>query len=166
MALFEIKDKFDGTVLFALETESMRLCVEEALSSSANLSSADLRSADLSSANLNHANLRSADLSSADLRSADLRYANLRAAKIKDGITITKAPIQISGLFWLVTIWDRHMQIGCEFHHHEEWRNFSDDKWLTLGGKEALYLKREQFPALIALCDQHRPKESKTEIQK
>jgi uncharacterized protein YjbI with pentapeptide repeats len=74
---FEIKHKISGSVLFSLETESMKLCIEAAIKSSTDLSFADLRSA-----NLRSANLRSADLSSADLRSADLSYANLRYADL------------------------------------------------------------------------------------
>jgi len=82
-----------GSVLFSLETASLRLCVEAAIRSGANLRSADLsyadlryanlRSADLRSADLRSADLRSADLRSADLSYADLRYANLRSADLR-----------------------------------------------------------------------------------
>ena len=188
---FEIKHRFNGSVLFSLETESLKICVQAAVKSNANLHGADLRGANLHGANLSGADLRGADLSGANLsganlhganlhgahlhganlhgahlrganlrdanlRDAHLRGANLHGAKIRDDITISKVPIQISGLAWLVTIWDEHMQIGCEFHSHDEWRNFDDAEWLKMGGKEALYLKREQFPMLIALCDQHK----------
>ena len=120
---FEIKHRITGSVMFSLETQSLKLCVEAAVKSR-----------------------------------ADPRGADLRGAKIRDDIIITKAPIQISGLEWPVIIWDQHMQIGCEFHSHEEWKNFSDDEWLKMGGKEAIYLKRNQFPAILALCEQHKPK--------
>ncbi len=125
MSLFEIKHRFNGSVLFSLETENLKLCIQAAVKSGANL-----------------------------------RSAYLRGAKIRDGIAITKAPLQIIGLEWMVTIWDLHMEIGCQFHSHEEWRNFTDDDWLRMGGKEAPGMKRGQFPMLIGLCDQHRPKES------
>ncbi len=185
MALFEIKHRFTGSVLFSLETDSLKLCVEAAVKGDADLGDADLGDANLRGANLRgaylgDANLRGADLGDADLGDANLRGANLRGAylrganlrganlgdadlgdaNISDGITITKAPLQITGLYWFVTIWDQHMQIGCEFHPHEEWRNFADDDWLRMGGKEALQMKREQFPMLIGLCDQHRPKDA------
>ena len=140
---FEIKNRFTGSVLFSLETNSMKLCVEAAVKSGADLVGAYLRGAYLVGAYLGD---------------ADLRGAYLGGAKIKDDIPITKGPIQIPGLHWFVTIWDCHMQIGCEFHSHDEWRGFSDDDWLRMGGKEALIMKREQFPALLALCDQHKPK--------
>ena len=160
---FEIKHRLTGSVLFSLDTESLKLCIEAAVKSSADLGGADLRGADLRGADLRGADLRGADLrgayiGGAYIGGAYLGDADLRGAEIRNGITITKAPIQISGMYWHVTIWDRHMQIGCEFHLHEEWRNFSDDDWLWMGSKKALYLKREQFPMLIALCDQHKPK--------
>ena len=133
--------------------------------SGADLRGADLRGADLSSADLRDAylggaDLRGADLRGADLSSADLSSADLSGAKIHDGITITKAPIQITGLAWLVSIWDHHMQIGCEFHSYDKWANFDDEDWLRMGGKEALLLKRQQYPALAMLCAQHQPSET------
>ncbi|NKE69840.1 pentapeptide repeat-containing protein [Candidatus Manganitrophus noduliformans] len=84
---FEIKSRWDGSVLFSIETESWRLAVEAALKARANLRYADLRSAnlryaDLRYANLSYANLRSADLSSADLSYADLRSADLSSADL------------------------------------------------------------------------------------
>ena len=62
---FEIKHRITGAVLFELECGSLKLCVEAAIKSGANLSYADL----------SYANLSYADLSSANLRSANLRYA-------------------------------------------------------------------------------------------
>ena len=133
MSLFEVKH-LNGSVLFSLETTSMKLCVEAAVKSGS-------------------------DLSGSDLRGSNLRGSNLRGAKTRSDITVIKPPIQVLGLEWLVTIWDQHMQIGCEFHSHEEWRNFIDEEWLMMGGKSALEMKRKQFQALIVLCDQHRLKE-------
>ena len=76
---FEIKSWFDGRVLFALETDSMKLCVEAAVKQRANLQRADLQGADLQGADL-----QGADLQGADLRGADLQGANLRGAKDAD----------------------------------------------------------------------------------
>ena len=42
MALFEIKHRFTGEVLFKLETESLRLCVDAAVKGGANLGGANL----------------------------------------------------------------------------------------------------------------------------
>ena len=131
---FEIKNYLTGSILFSLETDNLKLCVEAAVKSGA-------------------------DLGDANLWGANLGDANLWGAKIETNITVTKPPIQILGLEWLVTIWDAHMQIGCEFHSHNKWIGFSDDDWLRMGGKAALKMKREQFPAIIKLCDLHKPNE-------
>ena len=59
---FEIKNRFSGELIIAVEAESWRFAVELAIKQGADLRSADLRSADL-----RHASLRYADLSYADL---------------------------------------------------------------------------------------------------
>jgi uncharacterized protein YjbI with pentapeptide repeats len=94
----EIKNRFIGSIIFSIETDSIKLAVEAAIKSKADLSSADLsyanlRSADLSYADLSYANLSYANLSyanlsyanlrSADLSSANLSYANLRSADLR-----------------------------------------------------------------------------------
>ena len=101
--LFEIKHRFGGSILFSLETESLKLCLEAAVKGGAylrganlgsadlrgaylrgaNLGSADLRGADLRGAYLGSADLRGADLGSADLRGADLGSADLRGAYLR-----------------------------------------------------------------------------------
>ena len=48
----EIKSRWSGSVLFSLETDSMRLCLEAAAKSGANLYGADLRGANLRGADL------------------------------------------------------------------------------------------------------------------
>ena len=78
----EIKHRYNGSVLFALDIGSLKLAVEAAVKSRADLGSANLRGADLGSANLGGANLRSANLGSANLRSANLGGANLRGADL------------------------------------------------------------------------------------
>ena len=57
---FEIKHRWSDLVLFSLETESLKLCVEAAVKSRANLSRANLCRANLSDANLCRANLSGA----------------------------------------------------------------------------------------------------------
>ncbi len=79
---FEIKHRFSGAVLFSLETESLKLCLQAAVKEKADLSGADLRGAYLSGADLSGADLRVAYLSGADLRGADLRGADLRGADL------------------------------------------------------------------------------------
>ena len=80
--LFEIKNRFHGRVLFSLETESLKLCVEAAVKHRANLSGADLSGANLSGADLSHAYLSDADLIGADLSGADLSHADLSGADL------------------------------------------------------------------------------------
>src|SRR6185295_2245770 len=77
---FEIKSRWDASVLFALEAETFSLCVQAAIKSRADLSRADLYRADLSRADLSRADLSRADLSRADLSGADLSGANLSGA--------------------------------------------------------------------------------------
>ena len=131
--MFEIKNRLTGAVLFSLETTSLKLCIEAAIKSRA------------------------------DLGGADLRGAYLGSAKIRDGITVVQSPICIQGLEWFVTIWDNHMQIGCEFHSHDEWRGFTEQQWASMGGKEAIRLKREHMGCLSQLCAVHAAKAAKKE---
>lgn len=57
---FQIKHRFNDSVLFELETESIMLCVKAAVKSGANLGGAYLGGADLRGADLRGANLRDA----------------------------------------------------------------------------------------------------------
>ena len=86
---FEIKSRWSGAVLFSAETESLRVAVELAAKSGANLADANLADADLAGANLAgadlaRANLAGADLADADLADADLARANLAGADLAD----------------------------------------------------------------------------------
>jgi len=90
----KIKHRISGAVLFSLETESLKLCVEAAVKAVANLSGANLSGAYLSGANLSGANLYGADLSGANLSGADLSGANLYGAKL-----VGKSPVCVIGLF-------------------------------------------------------------------
>ena len=95
--LQQIKSRYDGSVLFECEADSIKECLVESVSkksylseaylrgadfSGANLSGAYLRDANLSGANLSGAYLRDADLSDANLNGADLRDANLSGANL------------------------------------------------------------------------------------
>ena len=99
---FEIKCRFDGSVIFALETDSMRLCVEAAVKSRANLSRADLSCANLSGANLSCADLSGANLSGANLSCANLSRANLSCADLScanlSGANLSRANLSCADL--------------------------------------------------------------------
>ena len=78
----EIKSRWDASILFSLETDNLKLCVEAAVKSLADLSGANLSRANLSGANLSCADLSGANLSRADLSGADLSCANLSGADL------------------------------------------------------------------------------------
>ena len=76
--MLEITHKITGKTLFKSETATtVKMAVEEAITSKADLSKANLRQADLSKANLWQANLSEADLSKADLSEANLLYCKM-----------------------------------------------------------------------------------------
>jgi len=79
---FEIKHRFDGRELFSLECASLKLCVEAAVKSRANLSIANLSIADLSGADLSRSNLSGAKLYGADLSKSNLSGAKLYGADL------------------------------------------------------------------------------------
>src|SRR5512133_612610 len=83
MMRFEIKSYITGSILFSLETENIKLCVEAAVKQRADLQGADLQGADLQGADLQGADLQGADLRGADLRGADLRGAYLQGADLR-----------------------------------------------------------------------------------
>jgi len=82
MQTFEIKNRWNGKVLFSAGGETLRDVVQQAVQGGADLRGANLRSADLSGADLRSADLSGADLRSADLSGADLSGANLRSANL------------------------------------------------------------------------------------
>jgi len=86
---FEIKSRWDGSILFSGEFGNIRLCIEAAVKSGAylsgaNLSGANLSGANLSGADLSGANLSGAYLSGANLSGADLSGANLSRADLSE----------------------------------------------------------------------------------
>ena len=99
--LFEIKNRFNGLLIFSLETESIKLCVEAAVKARINLSSADLYSANLSS-------------------------ANLSSAKYGYGVPLENKPVQLDSNKYYVLIMDTHIKIGCKLYKHTEWESFTD----------------------------------------
>ena len=82
----QIKSRFSAEVLFEhdCENNSIRLTLELAIKSRANLSRAYLSRAYLSRADLSYANLSGTDLSYANLSGTDLSYANLSGANLKN----------------------------------------------------------------------------------
>ena len=64
---YEIKNRWDGKIIYADEAESFSLLLQAAVKAGANLSGANLYGADLSGADLSRANLYGANLSGANL---------------------------------------------------------------------------------------------------
>jgi len=142
---FEIKNRWDGELIFKLECKSLKICLEEAIKAKADLGDADLRGADLRDAYLHGAYLRGADLGGADLRGADL------GGKVK----IQKTPLQILGLLWDIIVFDTHLKIGCEFHTIKEWSEFNDDTIKNMDTR-ALGFWKESKSFILDFCKANR----------
>jgi len=120
--------------------------------SGANLGGANLGGANLCGANLSGANLGGANLGGANLSGANLGGVYLSDAKIRDGITISLIPIQIFNLVWAVSIYDQHMQIGCEFHSLHEWENFTNFEIIAMDGRAAAKFWKAHKDILLGLA--------------
>jgi uncharacterized protein YjbI with pentapeptide repeats len=128
--------------------------------SRANLSGADLSRADLSSAYLSRAdlfgaNLSGADLSSANLSGADLFGADLFGANLSgaNGVNDYVKCIQVET--YAITYTSDVLQIGCEKHAIDEWRDFDDARIVQMDGNQALKFWRKYKDwifAIIELC--------------
>jgi hypothetical protein len=79
---FQIKNRYNNSILFEVEVDSFVKAVEAAIRQRAALSGADLFGADLSGAALFGADLSGADLSGADLSGAALSGADLSGADL------------------------------------------------------------------------------------
>ena len=98
----------------------------------ANLSGAYLRDADLNRADLSGAVLRGADLSGADLHGANLHGAYLSGAYLRDAdLNDTVGNMRhIKSLHletWPITYTTEVIQIGCQCHTIEEWKQFDNE---------------------------------------
>ena len=127
--------------------------LSEAYLIGAYLIGANLRGANLSGANLSGANLRGADLSGADLSGAYLSGAYLIGANLS-GAYLSEADLSeaslwgVSGLNdwikciqvedWPISYTSNVMQIGCQRHTFDAWKNFSDAQIRAMDGRRAL----------------------------
>ena len=158
-----ILSRFDASLLFEYESEenSLKITLQAAVKSGADLRGANLRCANLDGADLRGANLDGADLRGANLYGANLDGANLRCANL-DGEKLTKTPLQLNNLKWFVLISDKYLRIGCQRFTIEEWKNF-DDETIVKMDFAALKFWRKWKASIIALCDAHTTAESSTE---
>ena len=148
-----ILSRFNASILFEYEAEenNLKITLQVAVKTGADLYGADLRGADLDGADLYGADLRGADLRGADLYGADL-----------DGEKLVKTPLQLNNLKWFVLISDKYLRIGCQRFTIEEWRNF-DDAAIVKMDFAALKFWRKWKAPIMALCDAHATAENATE---
>lgn len=164
------------------ENNSVKITVELAVREKADLHSANLRSADLRYANLRYADLRSADLSYANLRSANLRYANLRFADLRfadlsyadlsyadlRSADLRSADLGSADLIcygdmkfiftmqldsWPIGFTKDTLQIECQKHPIDDWRNFSDEQIEHMDSNALAWWKKWKAP-LLAIIDE------------
>jgi len=132
----------------------------------ADLREADLRGVDLQGANLQWADLRKADLREADLRGVDLQGANLQWADLRKadlrgvklwGTVGNRKEIKNISCFeeYCVAYTKDRLQIGCENHSFDEWREFSDRDILAMDGKKALEFWNNNKAYIFITLDGH-----------
>jgi len=110
---------------------------------SANLGNADLWNADLWNANLGNADLwnadlRNANLGNADLGNADLRNANLWSARLGSVHGVNDYIKTLHLEKWSISYTSHVIQIGCERHSIDEWREFDDARISRMDRTHAL----------------------------
>ena len=122
----DIKHRVLGSVLFSFECDSMKICLEAAVESRA-----DLSGADLACANLACANLAGADLAGAK-----------------------EVPVFISAIVpWTICIpaSGRVINVGCHSHSPEEWLAFTAEQLDGMDNGASAYMDR--IPPVVALAE-------------
>jgi uncharacterized protein YjbI with pentapeptide repeats len=111
---FEIKARYGASVLFSIETESLKLAVELGVRAGADLYGADLRSADL----------RSADLRSANLYGANLYGGADKLMLVGERPFLQMGPLGSRKDILLVYLTDKgvYVRAGCFWNTLEEFR--------------------------------------------
>ena len=122
---FEIKHRINGSVLFSLECESLKVCLVAAVKKKAYLRGADLRGADLGGAYLRGAYLRGADLGEAYLRGADLRGADLGEAYLAAQLG---GPNGWSAWTYVSKEGEQRVRVGCRDYTIAEGRDYWKEK--------------------------------------
>jgi hypothetical protein len=135
--LFEIKHRLSGSVLFSLETESLKLCVEAAVKDGANLDGAYLRGANLDGANLRGAYLHGAYLHGAGKLIGDRPI--IQISPIGSRSDFLTAYITDNGIF---------VKTGCFFGTIESFKE-------ALKNTHGDNVHAEEYLVAIALIDTH-----------
>jgi len=139
---FEIKSWITGKVLFEADTDSLRACIELAVSKGVSLNYAELNDAKLNGAELNYAELNYAKLNGAELNYAELNGAELNYAELNDAKLI-----RLDGLRYSVIASQTHVHIECKRWTIDEFRNGDVAQYANYG--EIV----NQYPIIIALLD-------------
>ena len=161
----QIKSRLTATVLFEHDCEgnSVRLTLELAIKSGADLSDASLSGADLSGANLSGANLSRADLSGADLSGANLKNKEKLVGKRP---IFQIGPIGSRCAYFVAYITDKGLRFdaGCQ---RQITREVFEDRLAELHGEND---HAKEYRAALALIDAHAeiwtPKEDAGEVAK
>jgi hypothetical protein len=131
--LYEIKHKTTGAVLFSLETDSLKECVEAAVKVGANL-----RGANLGGANLEGANLRGADLEEANLRGAYLRGADLEGANFAvEPVTTEQAIANLDKVREIILAEPDRLEMN-HWHETDDWEGRTCVEELSCGTTHCL----------------------------
>ena len=152
----DIKHRVLGSVLFSFECDSMKICLEAAVESRADLSGADLACANLACANLAGADLARANLAGANLAGANLACANLAGANLAgaDLAGAKEVPVFISAIVpWTICIpaSGRVINVGCHSHSPEEWLAFTAEQLDGMDNGASAYMDR--IPPVVALAE-------------
>ena len=141
MQTFEIKNRWNGKVLFSAGGETLRDVVQQAVQGGANLRSANLSGADL----------RGANLGGADLGDADLGGANLGGKKLAGARPFIQiGPIGSRSDYLQAFVTDRGLMIraGCFFDTRDQFELRIVE---THGDNE----HAQEYRAALALIDAH-----------
>ena len=133
---FEIKNRFSGDVIFTAEIDGESDCYSVRLGLA--IRSAIKAGADLADAYMARANLAGAYMAGANLAGANLAGAYMAGA---NGLNDWIKCIQIDD--WPITYTSDFMQIGCQRHPLDAWRNFSDAEIRAMDGIRALNFWRK-----------------------
>ena len=113
---------------------------------------ANLRGANLHGANLRGANLRDADLYGANLCDADLSDADLRDAHLSGIHGNLRHVKSIQTETYYITYTSKVIQIGCQRHTIEDWKNFDDETIRKMDSKALDWWKKWK-PILIQIIE-------------
>ena len=115
------------------------------------LSGTNLSGANLSGTNLKFANLKFANLSGANLSGANLKFANLSDADLRYCIGNTREVKSLQIGTYLISYTKDILNIGCQSHTLDKWKNFLDDDILYMDGERALEWWRLNKDIIITL---------------